>query len=114
MRIAIGWALVLAVAVVAAPCASACGGHEARAADCLEQLFGEHGDDFTYSTTDHQVHLTNTETGATHSTVSGTEDAIVEDALNWLASQGITPSNDDCRGNGVQAIDIFENAELCG
>ncbi len=106
--------LILGVVVFTSPSILACGGHEARAADCLEQLFGEHGDDFTYTTSDHQVNLTLTDSGATHSTTSGTEDAIVEDALNWLASHGITPSSDDCRGNGVQEIDIFENAELCG
>ncbi len=113
MRTLAALILVAALGLCLSPVAQACGGHEARAADCLDQLFGEHGGDFSSGTSSHRVTIT-LSSGQSHTTGSGTEDEIVEDALGWLAAHGITPTNDDCGGAGVQEIDLFENAELCG
>ncbi|MBI3268483.1 MAG: hypothetical protein HYZ53_05630 [Planctomycetes bacterium] len=102
-------ALVIGLVVILSPAAMACGGHEARAADCLERLFGS--DSHISGSSDHA--LTVTVDGESF-TGHGAEQGIIDQISDFLLSHGIQQTSQDPCDRTSNAQNVFETNNLAG
>ncbi|MBI3272190.1 MAG: hypothetical protein HYZ53_24570 [Planctomycetes bacterium] len=108
MRCWVGVAFVVAVLATATPWAGACGGHEARAADCLATLFG---DNHVSGSGDHT--LTVTANGESMS-VHDRDTVMVERLSAFLVDHGVPMVGGDPCDNLHDEANIFEDVNLAG
>ncbi|MBI3268166.1 MAG: hypothetical protein HYZ53_04030 [Planctomycetes bacterium] len=105
-------AMVVAVGLVALTSAPvlACGGHESRAADCLERLFGSDGSHVS-GMSDHALTVT---VDGQSQTAHGTEQNMIDQLSDFLLSHGITQTSTDPCDRTSNAQNIFESNNLAG
>ena len=95
--------------VAAMPVAAmACGGHEARAADCLEKLFGQ---SYESSRGDHS--LTVSVDGQSH-TAHGAEQSIIDSLEQFLTDHGVQMTSADPCDSTSNAHNVFQDENLAG
>ncbi|MBI3268165.1 MAG: hypothetical protein HYZ53_04025 [Planctomycetes bacterium] len=102
--------VVVGVVVALAPAAMACGGHESRAADCLERLFGSDGSHVS-GMSDHALTVT---VDGQSQTAHGTEQNMIDQLSDFLLSHGVTQSSADPCDRTSNAQNVFESNNLAG
>ncbi|MBI5367321.1 MAG: hypothetical protein HZA54_09810 [Planctomycetes bacterium] len=108
MRQMLVLAVVVAVVTTVGSTAWACGGHEARAADCLERLFG---DSHVTGMADHSLTVS---AGGESMTAHGADDTMVERLTEFLTAHGVTQTSADPCASGSDAQNLFDDQNLAG
>ncbi|MBI5367322.1 MAG: hypothetical protein HZA54_09815 [Planctomycetes bacterium] len=108
MRTLIAASLLVGLVLGAAGPAFACGGHESRAADCLERLFG---DSHVAGMSDHR--LTVSVDGETM-TATGAEQGMVDQLANFLLEHGVEQTSADPCDRTSDAHNLFDDSNLAG